>query len=80
MTEGSNVHKHKANENRADCPFCSADGKTFIITHGEDAPDGQPGFCMKCENCGATGPKTFQILDAAVSWNFRNGFPVERGA
>lgn len=70
----NNIHKHLANENRMDCPFCGS-GSDMLEISAQVKPEK---FFIRCKNCDATGPHTDEMLAAAVVWNFRDGFPATK--
>ncbi len=57
------------------CPFCSADGEAIFLDGFTD-DEGRDGYRLTCINCNACGPRSGEIKEAYVSWNFRGGEPL----
>lgn len=50
-----------------ECPFCGSTSNGFRADVDDD-PDEE---YVTCEDCGATGPKSFRKVTAAMLWNTR---------
>lgn len=69
FTEGAHSHPIEGSEAPVPCPFCG--GTEFIQVH--DVSEEQDGSSChaQCDDCGAEGPCSDSMLEAAQSWNKR---------